>query len=147
MALIRIDWKPTPTRLRRFGVVSTFVFAALACWALFHHGPGLLSTGGTARAWVPVLFACSAGSLLLAAVVPRALRPLYVGLSLVGAPLGFVLSWLMLGIMYFLVLTPVGLVMRAFGWDPMHRRFERERHSYWAEHASPSEVERYFRQY
>jgi hypothetical protein len=44
--------------------------------------------------------------------------------------LSLITSPIVLGIVYFLVLTPIGVTKRAFGWDPLRRRSEK-RESYW----------------
>jgi hypothetical protein len=47
----------------------------------------------------------------------------------------FALAWvntrLILGVFFYLVLTPSGLVMRLLGKDPLRRRIERSAKSYW----------------
>lgn len=44
--------------------------------------------------------------------------------------LAFVSSRIILALIFFLVLTPIGLVKRAMGWDPLHRRAASS-DSYW----------------
>jgi len=74
-------------------------------------------------------------------------RYLYVGLTLLTFPIGFILSHVLLAIVFYLVITPVGLVMRLLGRDPLQRKFNREASTYWVDHAEPKSVEEYFRQY
>jgi hypothetical protein len=50
-------------------------------------------------------------------------------------------------VVFYLVFTPVGLVMRLLGRDPLQRRFDREAGTYWVDHVEPRSVEEYFRQY
>ena len=57
--------------------------------------------------------------------IPNVRRLLYLGWMRVFYPIGWVVSHLLLAIVYYLVLTPIGLVMRLFGGDPMHRGFDR----------------------
>ena len=45
-------------------------------------------------------------------------------------PIGWVVSHLLLGVVYFLVLTPIGLTLRALGRDPLERRFDQSASSY-----------------
>lgn len=68
---------------------------------------------------------------LFAATAPMALLPLYrLWVKLAGF-----LAWfntrLLLGLVYFAVLTPMGLLMRAAGKDPMKRRLDPDAASYW----------------
>jgi len=64
-----------------------------------------------------------------------------------SAPIGWTVSTVLLGVVYFLVITPMGVVMRAFGYDPMTRGFERGRASYWEERDARGGGRRYFRQF
>ncbi|HUP42184.1 MAG TPA: SxtJ family membrane protein [Thermoanaerobaculia bacterium] len=60
--------------------------------------------------------------------------------------IGWTLSYLVLGIVYYLVLTPVGLLLRLAGHDPLERAREEGRPSYWVERQPARELGRYFRQ-
>jgi hypothetical protein len=59
-------------------------------------------------------------------------------------PIGWVMSHAILILAYFLILTPIGWLMRFFH-DPMQRSFDRDSKSYWLPWES-SDSERYFRQ-
>ena len=56
------------------------------------------------------------------------------------------LSHVVLGLIYYLVFTPFGLIMRLFRYDPLARRFEAQTASYWQTRSHPKTVARYFRQ-
>jgi hypothetical protein len=75
------------------------------------------------------------------------MRRVWIGMMMGLSPIGWVMSHLILAIIYYLVLTPVGLVLRALGRDPLHRRFEPEAKTYWIDRGEEPAVERYFRQY
>ncbi|MHC4975440.1 MAG: SxtJ family membrane protein [Planctomycetota bacterium] len=64
-----------------------------------------------------------------------------------AGPIGWTVSTVLLALVYFLVITPIGLMLRLFGHDPMQRGFERGRGSYWAERPQAPETRRYFRQF
>ena len=84
---------------------------------------------------------------LLGLLAPKALKPIYVGLMIVTFPIGWLMTRVILLVLYFAVLTPVGLLMRLFGRDTMKRAFDRGAQTYWVQHDSKPEKERYFRQY
>jgi hypothetical protein len=107
--------------------------------ALFYwrsHAPGV------ARAvWI--------GGAALAAIyfaVPPLRRPIFLGWTYLTFPIGFVLSHVILGIVYYGVFTPAGLILRLVGHDPMQRKMDRSAKSYWAAHDPHKSLERYFRQ-
>ena len=68
-------------------------------------------------------------------------------LSLAAFPVGFVVSHLVLAILFFGVLTPAGLLMRLLGRDPLERKFDEGRKSYWVDLPEPKEPRDYFRQF
>jgi hypothetical protein len=131
MALIQIDWRPDRSRLRTFGGIASLVALAVG-----------------ARTGYLIPWATVAGLLLvLTLAAPTLLRPLYVGLTLLTFPLGLVVSELILVILFFGVVTPLGWLMRLRGWDPMERKFERGAQTYWKPRTGKVEMKRYFRQY
>lgn len=68
----------------------------------------------------------------LGVIAPFIIRPLYAALLLLSFPIGWCVSHVALAVVYFLVVTPVGLLIRLFH-DPMARRFERAERTYWTE--------------
>ena len=62
-----------------------------------------------------------------------------------GELLGRVVSPIALGIIFFAVFTPVGLLMRAFGRDAMCRRYEPSQPSYWVKRDPPGPADGSYR--
>ena len=124
MAMIEIK-RPGPSDLRWFGVVVLALFLVIGgvLWWRFQ------ATTAAATAW-------SLGAVL--AVLYYAVRPLrlpmYLGWMRLVMPIGITLSYLLLGLIYFAVITPIALVMRAFGRDKLERRFLGDAATYWAGH-------------
>jgi hypothetical protein len=116
--------------------------------------PGLFfAAGGAAVGGLPrgaVAAALGVTGVLAAVVVwaaPTAGRRLYRGWMLAAVPLGWTFTRLVLGSVYYLVLTPIGVIMRLAGRDPLQRRFEASRGSYWIEREARGGRSRYFRQF
>ena len=148
MALYEINWRPDKSRLRVFGAAALGVFALLGAWAFWMQrlfGIGLSAGAAEAAAWT--LWGLAAASGLLAAAAPAGLRPLYVALTAVALPIGWVVSNVLLAIVYYGVLTPIGLALRLAGRDPLQRRFDRQAPSYWVDRPPQADVRRYFRQF
>jgi hypothetical protein len=59
------------------------------------------------------------------------LKPIYVGWMTFAFALGWVNTRLILGIVFYLIFTPAGLVMRLLGKDPLVLRFDRQATTYW----------------
>ena len=138
MSLIRIERNPSRRQLKVFGALW-LVFFGVVGWILF-RGSGSPATA--AAVWALAVVVPTAGW-----IVPGFMRVIYVGLAYAAFPIGFVLSHVILGLVYYLVLTPTGFVMRLFGYDPMARRFDHKAHSYWMGRDMEPDVRRYFRQF
>ncbi|NNL67482.1 MAG: hypothetical protein HKP30_14630, partial [Myxococcales bacterium] len=84
---------------------------------------------------------------LIGLLHPKANKWLFVGLTILAFPIGFVLSHVILFTLFFLIIAPIGLVVRLVGHDPMNRTIDPEAESYWtpAEPAPPNA--RYFKQF
>ena len=145
--LIEINLRPGERVLRQFGWIALGGFGLLALlawqeWLIFAFGLG---------AWRPIVAGVLGGIALLAAatslVYPKANLPLYVGMTLLAYPIGFVLSYVIMGALFYGMLAPVGLFFRVTGRDPLRRRFEPESESYWTESRPPRPKEAYFRQF
>lgn len=98
---------------REFGLLVGGILLALGGWWLYRGrfpavAPWFLGGGGLL--------------LLLGAVLPRALRAPYALWMALAERLARVASFVILSLVWFLVLTPIGLAKRAFGWDPLGRR-------------------------
>ena len=120
---IRDDIKQLQTgnrELRKFGLLVGGVFATFGVVVLLRHKahyPYFLWPGG-------VLFA-------LGAIFPRALKYVYLAWMSVAFVLGFVISHVILGLFFFLVITPIGLVARLVGKDFLSLHLDRKGTSYW----------------
>ena len=86
-------------------------------------------------------------SLFFSLAFPRANRFLYVGLSLLAFPIGFVLSYVIMATLYFLIIGPIAVIRRVFGRDAMQRRYDSSASSYWTQARPPRDKENYFHQF
>ena len=78
---------------------------------------------------------------------PGFARTVYGGWMDAAEPVGWTLTNVLLAIVFYLVVTPIGLIMRLSGRDPMQRRFEPSAGTYWIEHSPPTDPDRYFQQF
>jgi len=138
MAIVQINKNPSRKDLRLFAGVWLPLFAAIAGFQAWRHG----SHGPAVNIWV------GAGIVsVVCLAVPAAARLVYVGLSYVTFPIGWVASHVILFVAYYFVFTPIGLLMRLFRYDAMKRRFEKDAKTYWAKREEPANVDRYFQQF
>jgi len=111
---------------RAFGFVFTVVFAFVALWPLVG--------GGGLRIWALVVAALF---LAPALIRPNLLRPLNLIWFRFGMLLHRVVSPLVLGVMFFVTVTPTAVIMRLLGKDPLRLKFDPEAESYWLDRQPP----------
>lgn len=138
MSMIEINRNPSRRELFWFGALLPMFFAALGAVARWIWGtPGVGNWIWGVGVAVTVVFA----------VTPPLRRPLYVGWMYAALPIGWTISHLLLGGIYYFIFTPVGLLMRLFRYDPLHRRFDKQAQSYWIPRDTGTNTARYFRQF
>lgn len=145
--MIELNLRPDAKTLRQFGFIALVGFgflAAIAWYEVLIFAFGL----GDARPIVAGTFAALAGlSLVLSLVYPRANLPIYLGLTILAFPIGFVLSYVIMGTLFYLLITPVGLIMKVLGRDPLMRRFDPDAETYWVAARADRGKEAYFKQF
>ena len=112
---------------RSFGLLFTIVFLLVAGYSWFEQ---------LTRAWVYFWLALSGLFLLLTFMAPGILLPLNKAWYRLGLLMGKVVSPIVLGILFFIVITPVAIVTRLFGRDVLLLR-KRDVNSYWIERNPP----------
>ena len=145
--MVAIDLRPSDKTLAQFGWIALVGFGVLALLA-FNQWLVFAFVAESWRVGLAVAFA-AVGVLaaLLSLVFPRGNWPLYVGLTLLAFPIGFVLSYVIMGLLFYVMLAPLGIFFRLTGKDLLQRRFETDRESYWVDARPPRPKESYFRQF
>ena len=112
---------------QQFGAMFTALFAVLAAVSYIR--------GGSFYAWFAGLSGLTA---LVTLLRPQSLGGLHAAWMRLAALLNRIVSPLVLAAMFFVILTPVGLLRRMFGHDSMRRKFEHAAHSYWIAREPPN---------
>ena len=105
---------------RNFGLVFFFVFLIVGLWPLLNEGPF--------RIWsivIAIIF------LILGLVNSKLLTPLNKLWFKFGLFLGTIVSPFVMGIIFFLVITPIGFVMKITGKDLLNIKHDNKKKSYW----------------
>ena len=139
MSVVQINTNPTRRQLNQFGFIWLGFLALFGAIALFKFdSPPVARWLWIAAVVVPVV----------GWLVPAFMRLVFLGMSYLAWPIGFVVSHVVLALVYYLVLTPIGLLTRLFGYDSMKKSFDREAESYWFERSSEApHPKHYFRQF
>lgn len=138
MSLIEIKKDPSPRDLRWFGLLlppALGILGAIVRWK-WESPRTAMAIWGLALAFATAYHA-----------VPSLKKPLYRGWMALTFPIGWTVSHLVLAASYYLVLAPIGLVLRLLGHDPLSRRRDPRRTTYWVEHQPGTDLSRYFRQF
>ena len=110
---------------KSFGIVFFIVFLLIAIYPLINNGE--------LRIWsliIAIIF------LILGLINSKVLTPLNKLWFKFGLLLGKVVSPLIMGIIFFLVVTPTALIMRIIGKDLLNLKFNNKK-SYWIEKTGP----------
>ena len=112
--------KTGPRDLRKFGLTVGGVFVLLGVLFLLRHkvsSPYFLGLGGAL--------------ITFGALWPRALKHIYIAWMALAFTLGFVMSNLLLVLLFFLLITPLGLLARLFQKDFLARKWDQRAPTYW----------------
>ncbi len=95
-----------------------------------------------------ILIAIAAAVFLIALVSPRPLGPAFRCWMVFARAVGWFNSRLLLSILFYLVFTPFGLIMRLIKRDVLHRDFNSSKSSFWIlKEESKDGLERYTKQF
>ena len=135
--MIAIQWNPSTKQLRQFAGIWFPAFCALVGWSIGHK------TGHWSEVEIGWVLAglLSVGGLVL----PALIRPIFVGLILLTFPIGWVVSHLLLGLIFYGVVTPMGLILRIRGHDPLQLK-KPGGNSVWKTSVGKTDATRYLRQ-
>ncbi|WP_420419930.1 SxtJ family membrane protein [Pacificispira sp.] len=112
---------------RSFGIVFAVVFGVIAAAQWYFDRPE----------WAVGLGCASAAFLAAALIVPKILAPMNWVWTRFGLLLHKVTNPIILGAIFFLVCTPMGVVMRLFGFDPLRTKLDPSADSYWIDRDPP----------
>ena len=135
--MIAIQWNPSTKQLRQFAGIWFPAFCGLVGWSI---GQKTGHWSGVEIGWV-LAGLLSVGGLIL----PALIRPIFVGLILLTFPLGWVVSHLLLGLIFYGVVTPIGLILRIIGHDPLQLK-KPGGNSVWKTSIGKTDATRYLRQ-
>ena len=104
---------------RSFGILFSIVFAIIAFWPIINGNP--------LRLWsipISVIF------LVLGLLNSKLLNPLNIVWVKFGELLGIIIAPIVMAIIYFIIVTPIGLFMRLIGKDLLNIKFSKS-NTYW----------------
>jgi hypothetical protein len=138
-----IRWNPDIAERKKFGqsLMIGFPVIAIVLGTVNRIASGAWHGGFL---WLAVI-GFAAG--LVFFLLPQFAKPFYLVWYVLAACIGVVISNIALGAFYYLMIAPVGLIMRLSGRDPLRRRTSSEATSYWRDVEKAVDPKRYFRQF
>jgi hypothetical protein len=137
MQLSDIPHNPTRSTLRSFGLLCLLFFGGMAILRMLKHGP-------SPALWMLLALGCAAA--LVGLLQPSLLRWVFVGWMYLAFPIGWLVSRIALGILFFCVFAPLGIVFRIMERDRLRLR-PSEQGSCWTVKPVPTDPAAYFRQF
>tara|TARA_Y100000814_G_scaffold279221_2_gene241654 strand:+ start:233 stop:643 length:411 start_codon:yes stop_codon:yes gene_type:complete len=89
----------------------------------------------------------AASTIVVYYLAPPLRRPIYIAWLGAVFPVGWIISHILLGIVFYLVVFPIGMLLRLFRYDALQRRFSPASRSYWIERDPRKDPATYFRQH
>ena len=111
---------------RSFGLLFFVVFLIVSLWPLTHEG--------SIRIWSVIV---SAVFLILGLINSKLLTPLNLLWFKFGMILGAIVSPIVMGIVFFLVVTPIGLALSIMGKDLLNKKYNKKKETYWIKRETP----------
>ena len=136
MSMVHINWHPGAGELRKFGVAMLVGFGLIGGLLLWKQLP----TAATV-CWG---FGAVAGAGGLSGT--KAAMPIYVVWMGVALVMGNIVSRVLLAVIYYTVFTPMGVVRRLMGRDPLQLR-RPQQDTYWLDAPDVTDTAQYERQF
>lgn len=138
MAIVDINWNPSRKELKAFSLLL-IVFFAIVAWLAHQKGASVQTAwtiaGGGAAVGIAGLLA------------PAFIRVVYVVWMAAVFPIGFVVSNVVLALVFYGVVWPIGILTRLTGRNALQLGFDRDAKTYWNVRQPTTDPRRYFRQY
>ena len=139
MSLVNVNWNPGRKDLNGFRLMSLIATGLIAgfLYVVKHVDPR----------WCMVIVSVGGFIALSGFISLRLTRYIYIVLIAVTLPIGLTVSFLLMAVFYFGLITPLGCIFRLIGRDALCRRFDRQTKSYWIPHEQATKTQRYFQQF
>ena len=131
----QISSSATTKQIRQFGLLVGMVLIAIGSWQLYRQ----IYTTTRIILWVIGGFLFVSGLLW-----PKILKPFYILWMFLAHILSWINTRIILGLIFYLIFTPIGLIMRLIKRDPLQRKIDQEVDSYWMQREKPKNIKEHF---
>jgi hypothetical protein len=138
MKLIKINTRPSRRQLNEFGIAWLIFFLLLSALLMWRGASESLLWGlVTAALLIPLIGYCW----------PPFMRLIYLGMTFAAFPIGFIVSHLILILIYYVIITPTGVVLRLTKRGFFPKKPDSRIDSYWIPKTKSRNPDDYFKQY
>ena len=128
----------TEKTLRQFAALWLLFVTGIGARLVFHHD--------TAAGLALILLALGVG--ITGIIAPGRIRPIYTGMIVLTRPIGWVVSHVLLTILYYGLISPIGVFMRIVRRDRLRLKIPIcEQASYWVQRQQSDDSSRYLKQF
>lgn len=147
MAIVDINWNPTRKELRWFAGLL-ILFCGAVAWVTDKPAQPITSTFPFITSPLSIAIATTGAVLGVAGLArPEFIRYVYVAWMVAVSPIAFVVSNVIVAVVFYLVVTPIGFAMKLSRRDALKLESRRDIDSHWLKKDMPKDARRYFRQY
>jgi hypothetical protein len=138
-----VNWNPGFAEKRKFAVSCIVGFPVLA-------GFFSLITWLATQAWKPFFVWLGVIGFAVGVVLwllPSMARPFYLAWHFIGCCIGFIVGNILLIAFYYIIITPIGLLLQGWGRLSLRKSFNKEASTYWVDVKKKVDLNRYYRQF
>ena len=135
MKFADLPTNPDDRMLRQFAGLWVLFLGAIGAWEVYK--------GNT---WGWPIFAVAVGVGVPGLAWPGLLKPIFVTWMVLAFPIGWLVSHVILALVFYGVFTPLGMLLKATGHDPLARK-RGSKSSYWQTKTQQREMRRYLKQF
>lgn len=139
MAMVSLNLKPSEKQLRDFGDIALCMCNIIGLLLFWFDK---ISIRGF------VIF-CLIGLVMyiLSRISTMLIKPVYQGMMIVTFPIGWVVSHVMMGVFYYGIVTPIAIIFKIIGRDPLCRVYDPKAKTYWVRYKQSRSAKHYFHQF
>lgn len=130
-----IPTNPDTRMLRQFAGLWIVFFGAIGAWQLYK---------GSDWGWPLIVMAVVAGGIGL--IWPKVLKPVFVTWMILAFPIGWLVSHVILALVFYCAFVPIGLLLRARGHDSLLLK-KPDTNSFWIKKTQQTDPARYLKQF
>jgi len=139
MALVSLNLKPSNKQLRDFGLIGLCMCSAI--------GLLLLVLGKIPPKGLVILFLTGLVMFVLSRISAALIKPVYMAMVILTFPIGWIISHLVMGLFFYVVVTLIAVLFKITGRDALCRKFDPQADTYWTPYKNKRSAKDYFHQF